>query len=370
MISFAQTTSPVPAHPVPGLYRSLEHWRGLAALWVMLFHAVGTTPPAHPLVELLKIPARPGWLGVHLFFVISGYCIAANVESLRRSHSGAVAFVRDRLCRILPTYWAAFGVTILLSLTASRFNHQSAAENLPVGLRDWLANVLLLQPYLGTGYYVIVYWTLPVELGFYLIVGPLFAAAHRSVRLAAGLALALAFGAVWLPPLEPLGAVTCWPEFVCGLLVFHALQAARRQDHDWRRRYLGLIVLLGGVGAVATHHVFPRMHTDQQTPFAALFALTLYALHSFDAAICRAWALRWLGFCGQWSFSLYLLHYPVGLKTANIAQRVFPMGTPWEAGAVVISCVSSAAVSYAFYRVCEARFERWRHSFKARPLIS
>ena len=353
---------------MPGIYRSLEHWRGLAALWVMLFHAIGTAPPAHRLVELLKIPARPGWLGVHLFFVISGYCIAANVGSLRRKNLGATEFLRDRLCRIVPTYWAAFGVTILLSLAAARFNHQTAAENLPAGGRAWLGNGLLLQPYLGTGYYVIVYWTLPVELGFYLIVGLLFALAHRAAPLAVGLALALAFGAVWLPPLEPLGALTCWPEFACGLLVFHALQAAQRQDRSRRDWCLGLIVLLGVAGAVATRHVLPRLHTDQQTPFAALYALALYALYPLDAAICQARTLRWLGFCGLFSFSLYLLHYPVGLKATNAAQRLLPAGAVWEAVAVAISCLASVTASYVFYRVFEARFERWRRRFKARPL--
>ncbi len=66
---------PIPAEPnltavrsSGGVYRSLEYWRGLAALWVMTFHVIGSQEnPVHPLTDLLRFPARPGWLGVHLW---------------------------------------------------------------------------------------------------------------------------------------------------------------------------------------------------------------------------------------------------------------------------------------------------------------
>jgi peptidoglycan/LPS O-acetylase OafA/YrhL len=51
-------------------YKTLDHWRGVAALWVMIFHGFGTVynKPLHPLVDLVKSVAAPGWLAVHLFF--------------------------------------------------------------------------------------------------------------------------------------------------------------------------------------------------------------------------------------------------------------------------------------------------------------
>jgi peptidoglycan/LPS O-acetylase OafA/YrhL len=65
-------------------YRSLDHWRGVAALSVVLFHGFGTTynRTLSPLAEVLKAIAAHGWLGVHLFFVISGYCITASLYKL------------------------------------------------------------------------------------------------------------------------------------------------------------------------------------------------------------------------------------------------------------------------------------------------
>jgi peptidoglycan/LPS O-acetylase OafA/YrhL len=64
-------------------YASLDHWRGVAALGVMVFHSFGAVRIAgqsvHPSIQWLKWLSDFGWFGVHLFFVISGYCIAANV---------------------------------------------------------------------------------------------------------------------------------------------------------------------------------------------------------------------------------------------------------------------------------------------------
>ena len=78
-------------------YKTLDHWRGVAALWVMIFHGFGTVynKPLHPLVELVKSVAAPGWLGVHLFFVISGYCIAANVYKLILKQGSSWDFLKN-----------------------------------------------------------------------------------------------------------------------------------------------------------------------------------------------------------------------------------------------------------------------------------
>jgi len=65
-------------------YRTLDHWRGIAALWVMIFHGFATiyNKPLNPLVELVKSVAALGWLGVHLFFVISGFVMIVSSQKL------------------------------------------------------------------------------------------------------------------------------------------------------------------------------------------------------------------------------------------------------------------------------------------------
>ena len=351
-----------------GIYSSLEHWRGVAALWVLFFHALGgESRTLHPWLEALKIPARPGWLGVHLFFVISGYCIAANVQSLRAKNLGALDFLRDRFLRILPTYWAAFAVTILLAAVTARFNHAPSVDNYPVGIRGWVGNLLLIQPYLEVKDYVIVYWTLTIELGFYLIVALIFAMTRASTRLAVGLILTLALVAVWVPPWPKALVVACWPEFVCGLLVFYAVQANSHGDRRRCGQCLGMIVLLGILGVLADHFAPAVSHSPKQLPFAATFALLLWGLYPLDAVINGQRALRWLSACGLFSYSLYLLHVPFGIRVYGLGTRFIPLTSPLYGLLVACFCVASLVVSYVFYRVFEVRFERWRRRFKVRP---
>ena len=91
-------------------YKTLDHWRGIAVLWVVSFHGFHTLAEKslYPVAEFLKSVAAPGWLGVHIFFVISGYCIAANVYKLVSTHRGPWDFIKGRALRIIPTYWLAF----------------------------------------------------------------------------------------------------------------------------------------------------------------------------------------------------------------------------------------------------------------------
>ena len=67
-------------------YQSLDLWRGLAALLVVVFHAFASYTGAnysdyHPVVVACWLVGGNGWLGVHIFFVVSGYCIAAAVDA-------------------------------------------------------------------------------------------------------------------------------------------------------------------------------------------------------------------------------------------------------------------------------------------------
>lgn len=114
--------------------------------------------------------ATYGTLGVHLFFIISGYCITASAYKLVARKGTVKEFIENRLWRILPTYWAAFIVAIVINLIASRFNGTTIWDNIPTSWQFWVGHIFLAQPYLGVENYVGVYWTLTVEVAFYLVV--------------------------------------------------------------------------------------------------------------------------------------------------------------------------------------------------------
>jgi peptidoglycan/LPS O-acetylase OafA/YrhL len=342
-------------------YRTLNHWRGVAALWVVLFHGFGTTydVTTHPITEILKPIAAPGWLGVHLFFVISGYCIAAATLRLATSGGTVREFVLSRLLRIMPTYWAAFVATLLLSLVALPFNNATLLSTLPDGWRGWTGNLLLIQPYVGTPYYVIVYWSLVVEAGFYIIVALLFTVSRRSPTLAWALAATLTAASV-LAPADPRFAVfKFWPEFVCGALVLLALHARleRRPTHEFA--FVGVILLLGGCGAALSW-----AGAESQLWFGAVFALLLLAIQPLDAWLSSARHLRWLATVGTFSYCLYLIHIPFGGRVLGLGRRFVPDTSLLFVALQVGYWTASIGAALVLYRLAESRFEIQRRRFQ------
>ena len=94
---------------MPGRYLTLNHWRGGAAIWVMLFHAYHIWLEGDParLPAWFRTIADHGWQGVAVFFAISGYCITERIAEDFRRGRGPLRFLGDRALRIYPAYWAA-----------------------------------------------------------------------------------------------------------------------------------------------------------------------------------------------------------------------------------------------------------------------
>src|SRR5437762_2479236 len=109
--------SQIPKPRAPRYY-TLDHWRGLACLMIVLFHASIYLVPSHDTSapqEVVALQSRAatfavrainclGW-GVPIFFVISGYCIATTVDSSRRKANPARNFFARRFRRIFPPFW-------------------------------------------------------------------------------------------------------------------------------------------------------------------------------------------------------------------------------------------------------------------------
>src|SRR5882724_10102764 len=104
------------------IIHTLDAWRGLAALWVVMVHAclptISTSMPALRLHALYAFSLH-GALGVQIFFVISGFCIAnAGIVSLTRA-SGSLRFLSARVSRIYPPYFFATAAAVLAAAVAN-----------------------------------------------------------------------------------------------------------------------------------------------------------------------------------------------------------------------------------------------------------
>lgn len=148
----------------PRAILALDLLRFASALLVVAFHfgaAFGRAPSLSSAAMLRGLPvsdaATPwtwfGWIGVELFFVISGFVIALSAEG-----ASIAAFARRRALRLLPAAWICATATLLVL---------SIAAPGPMLLRRW-ANSMIFAP--GIVQIDPSYWTLAIELCFYLLI--------------------------------------------------------------------------------------------------------------------------------------------------------------------------------------------------------
>jgi peptidoglycan/LPS O-acetylase OafA/YrhL len=150
----------------------LDLLRFVAALGVVVYH-FGTTPMRNGGIAVSMFPSlstlvRYGYLGVDLFFLISGFVI---VTSARRTTPRA--FLLHRALRLYPAFLAAL---VLTTLAIGAFEDIAARPSLSLVLK----NASMLPQYLGAARIDDVYWTLAVELKFYALVALVLALGLRN----------------------------------------------------------------------------------------------------------------------------------------------------------------------------------------------
>ena len=139
----------------------LDALRFFAALLVVFFH-LGFWPWAYPTGKLFvanhgtAFPAlwflNVGWIGVEIFFVISGFVIAYS-----SANATTFSFFRSRVLRLVPAAWICATITLLASLEAGLGAPETLALPYLKSMTFWPRG-----PWLDG-----VFWTLPIEVAFY-----------------------------------------------------------------------------------------------------------------------------------------------------------------------------------------------------------
>lgn len=359
----------------PARYDTLDVWRGLACAAVIVFHAVaaGVAKPAFldqiaaeggSLADWLVIVAVRLWVGVPVFFVISGYCIAAAAASAGRRPHPARNFFARRFRRIYPPLWiflalAAVAVAALPRLLPYRPPGEFTAW-------QWAGALTLTEEwrphFVGSprDYFVGHIWTLCYEEQFYLVVGLVLAVAPgRLYPAVAVLTAAVALkviGALRFPfPTDGLFLDGLWLAFAAGVGVHYRVNAATASG----RMCLDLGLLAGTAWAVA--HVPDWWMFPQTIPTNLLIAFPAAAalgwLHRFDVRTARLRLLAPLRWCGVRCYSLYLVHGPI---TSTLSLNLFQVGLTGSAATLLVTvpaCVAASVLAaWGFHGWVEARF--------------
>ncbi|MEV6171160.1 acyltransferase [Streptomyces sp. NPDC051954] len=292
----------------PRLY-VVDGIRLLAALMVVLHHFVGTSRvdrPGNaiwdrPVSEIMPTVFRVssfGWIGVEIFFVISGFVICMSCWGRTPKD-----FFVSRVIRLYPAYWfAVFFTTAVLVLMPGVWERLS--------MRKVLFNLTMLQAGSGVPNVDGVYWTLWSELRFYLLFLIVVAMGLTYRRV-------VIFCCVWgaaamLAPISkfPLMVLVADPSaawyFIAGL----ALYLMHRFGQD---------LLLWGILAMAwlmgQLELGERVAHEQVSSWrGAVVIFTLFMLFMVAVALGHTDRIqwKWLVTAGSLTYPLYLVHYVAG----------------------------------------------------------
>lgn len=339
------------------LRQDIQALRGIAVLLVLLHHA-----------EIGGLAA--GYLGVDIFFVLSGYLVTELVHRrLADGRFSLAGFYLDRARRLLPAAYVVYLATVTVAyfvLTDSEFNR---LFHTLLGALTFSANFVL---WAGTDYFadgakfnaLLHVWSLSIEEQFYfllpfaLVLTPAF---YRLPLLAFGGVASLAL-CLYVQPISPVAAFYMLPTRAWELAFGGVLALARVQLHslgtmEQRQPRLDLVLCAVALAILILTPVFaPGSMFGSPHPgldAALVSAATAVLLVRHFLLLARgpvAWALARIG---DISYSLYLVHWPLFAFATNlyVGQSV-----PIEVRVSLL--IASFALAFALFRLIEQPFRQ------------
>jgi peptidoglycan/LPS O-acetylase OafA/YrhL len=354
----------------------VDGMRAIAALIVYLNHAYAQVSGGDHFKlrspwSLASYSMVAGHLSVTVFIVISGFCLTLPVIAQGGELRGGVkGFLKRRARRILPPYYAAVALCLLLiwtvigKPTGSLWDYPLQVDPFAI-----LSHLLLLQDLFATSHINYVFWSIAVEWQIYFIV-PLLVLAWKKYGATAvvvgslGLGFALRFG------FADTRLARAHPQFLgmfaLGMLAAHIVRSPEvrfirlREGVPWAAlAALAFAVTVGLTRWWGISSAENRFHLlDMPVGIMTASALAAAARQGPNL-LARVFSWPPLVAIGTFSYSLYLIHAP--LLQVLWQYVLVPIGMSREA---MLGCLLTlgfsvvALASYGFFRLFEAPFMR------------
>ena len=346
----------------------IEGLRAVAIGFVVLYHA--------------GLPFLPGgFIGVDLFFVLSGYLITSLlIKELDSSGEiNLLRFYARRVRRLLPASTLVVVITCLLEVIIA--SPMAQMEVLKAALTTTLYASNLYFAHIQLNYFLrslapsplLHTWSLAVEEQFYFV-WPIFllllSRAVKSVRIRivviVGITILSFIGCVWLSSVNQVTAFfqplpRAWEFSLGGLLALVPAHWLNAHENLCKRLGIaGLITLLLCGALVTNSATFPGYIVA--IPVLATLATLQAGVGAPSSPAARLLSWRPLQYLGKISYSLYLWHWPVLM----IAPQVFPSNS----AAVRTGCVALSVLLAAITHVAVENPVRFNSLLVPRPLLT
>jgi peptidoglycan/LPS O-acetylase OafA/YrhL len=357
----------------------LDGLRGFAVLLVFMFHVAGGAQSHFLPLRIFGLINKAGWIGVTLFFILSGFLISGILWDSRHAPHWWRNFYVRRALRIFPLYYLA----LLLVLAAA-----AVAGTLHLALHHILSPVFFLQDIPGplalaandTASPLPLYhfWSLAVEEQFYLIWPWLLATQpdlRRALRLCAFMFFASALFRLALWSLAPAMADNFQQFFFTrmGEMAAGAWLAMAFRTPLWRKLFrlapaaalagLALFILTSFVHRSANATGFAQEVIGLPAITVCLAAVLILSLEQGWISRVAMWRpLRWLGGI---SYGVYIFHVLLGPLFTAITHAVThrSSGNAFLAANFFVTAAGALGVAWLSFRFFESPFLRLRRKF-------
>jgi peptidoglycan/LPS O-acetylase OafA/YrhL len=314
--------------------QSVELLRGLAAAMVCYFHLTQGNQNFLSEGSLVKKAGIWGWTGVEIFFVISGFIIPYAMYLKKYKINNFPTFLKKRILRIEPPYLISIVLVIALNYLSTLSPYYKGAPFIV----DWgnLASHLAYLNIFTNGTWLNpVYWSLAIEFQYYLLMALCFGmiisdkATYRFLFF--GLFISLSF--LPLPANKFIFTYSCY--FLLGITLFQFVCNVISKSE-----FLVLLLIVASVLCYSQGLMLLLISTG------ALFVI--YYINNVP---------RFLRFLGVISYSLYLIHVPIGGRIINLSASF--VQSPFLRECIVFaSFITCIIASSFFYRFFEKPFKR------------
>lgn len=357
----------------------LDSLRALAALYVVFAHILGQVhlPQNIPWLQKLFVDSFGlGHYAVDLFIVLSGFCLMLPVvRNNGQMRTTSLQFFKRRARRILPPYYLAMAVSLLLIFTIIGQKTGTHWDvSIPVGFKDILTHLVLLQDIFPDTSTTInhTFWSISVEWRIYFLFPLIVLAWNR-------------YGSFWTSLVAVLGSLSIqlllrdstffnfspWgicPHFI-GLFTLGCLAAeisfsSKPQTHPLHKELpwniitiLGacLLLIISSRGFLLSQNILWPLQDLIMGVWSSCLLITLASHKKSLLKTMVCW--KPLTFCGTFAYSIYLIHAPLlqvmsqyllmPLNLSPLLELVF---------LVVMGLPIILFMSYLFFWLCERPF--------------
>jgi peptidoglycan/LPS O-acetylase OafA/YrhL len=304
--------------------------RAVASIGVCLFHlGFGNSNFLEGNKSAFQI-FKYGYLGVPVFFILSAFIICYSLP-LNYQLKNFNSFFKKRLLRVEPPYLLSILLTLSVAYLASFITHNLVE----VPWKNILLHIGYLNNFTTNTYINSVYWTLGIEFQFYILIGLIFPWMNKSVYFLILIIISLlALSAIKISNTSLIFEHT--PLFCIGILMYFI-----RYSNKYPKLILVCLIALS---------LIIIAFNKSEVLYASLFTIGIISIPFRNNQI--------IGFLSRISYSLYLVHVPIGGRIINLSLR-FVKTDSQKYLAFTAAFVISIIAAYIFHHIIEKPAIKW-----------